>query len=135
MTLTTLDPNAHQSAYDSNGVIQVDGILATEEIDQIRTAFMQQLDRDRDSLGGRDGVAEDDILARYPRFMHPHRRPDLAVGQISRRLMTDPRILDVVTRLVGPAYGAQSMFYFKPPTARGQAMHPVSYTHLRAHET
>ena len=25
--------------------------------------------------------------------------------------------------LIGPAYGAQSMFYFKPPTARGQALH------------
>ena len=25
--------------------------------------------------------------------------------------------------MVGPAYAAQSMFYFKPPTARGQALH------------
>ena len=37
--------------------------------------------------------------------------------------MTDRRILDVVQDLIGPAYGAQSMFYFKPPTARGQALH------------
>ena len=46
--------------------------------------------------------------------------------------MTDRRILNVVQDLIGPAYGAQSMFYFKPPTARGQALHQDNLF-LRAH--
>ena len=33
---------------------------------------------------------------------------------------------------MGPAYGAQSMFYFKPPTARGQALHQDNLL-LQAH--
>jgi ectoine hydroxylase-related dioxygenase (phytanoyl-CoA dioxygenase family) len=46
--------------------------------------------------------------------------------------MFDPRIFDTVTELIGPALGAQSMFYFKPPTARGQGLHQDNL-YLRAH--
>ena len=46
--------------------------------------------------------------------------------------MLDERILGVVTELIGPALAAQSMFYFKPPTARGQALHQDNF-YLRAH--
>ncbi|MGW7680868.1 phytanoyl-CoA dioxygenase family protein [Kribbella sp. NPDC054772] len=126
------DPVALRQRYARDGVLQVNNVLASEEIDEIRTAFMHQVQGDREALGAVGEVAEGDILARYPRFMQPHRRPDLLVGQIARRLITDPRILDVVTALIGPAYGAQSMFYFKPPTARGQAMHQDNYF-LRSH--
>ena len=64
--------------------------------------------------------------------MHPHRRPDSEVGAIALDLMLDERILDVVTELIGPALAAQSMFYFKPPTARGQALHQDNL-YLQAH--
>lgn len=37
--------------------------------------------------------------------------------------MLDDRIINRVTEMVGPVFGAQSMFYFKPGGARGQAMH------------
>lgn len=46
--------------------------------------------------------------------------------------MIDRRLLSITELLIGPAFGAQSMFYFKPPTARGQAMHQDNYF-LRAH--
>lgn len=131
-TAGTIDAATLRQRYDQDGVIQVNGVLPAEEIEQVRTAFMDQVAVDRGALGAVNEVSDDDILSRYPRQMQPHRRPDLAAGAISRRLMTDPRILDVVTALVGPAYGAQSMFYFKPPTARGQAMHQDNYF-LRAH--
>ena len=121
------DPTALRRHYERDGVVQVNGVLSSGEIDEIRDAFMQQVASDRDALGAVQEVADDNILSRYPRFMQPHRRPDLDVGTISHRLMTDPRILDIVTALIGPAYGAQSMFYFKPPSARGQAMHQDNY--------
>ncbi|QDP97421.1 phytanoyl-CoA dioxygenase family protein [Microlunatus elymi] len=132
LVLSADDPAALRGRYDRDGVVQVNSVLSPAEIDEIRDAFMQQVASDREALGAIQEVADDDILSRYPRFMQPHRRPDLPVGKISRRLMTDPRILDIVTALVGPAYGAQSMFYFKPPSARGQAMHQDNYF-LRAH--
>lgn len=60
-----------------------------------------------------------DPLQRWPRMMHPHR-----IDEVSRRLLLDPRLLGVVAELLGePALAAQSMFYWKPPGARGQALH------------
>ncbi len=108
--------------YDRLGVLHVPSLLSAEEVAEIRDAFMEQVASDR-SVGYDDGVPEDDPLKLYPRFVHPHRRVDLAVGRLSRRWMLDPRIVGRVTEMMGPVFAAQSMFYFKPPTARGQAMH------------
>ena len=46
--------------------------------------------------------------------------------------MLDTERSSRVIELIGPAYGAQSMFYFKPPTARGQALHQDNL-YLQAH--
>jgi phytanoyl-CoA hydroxylase len=108
--------------YEADGVILLRQLISPAEIQQIRDVFMEQVETDR-SLGFDDSLPEDDILARYPRFVHPHRHPEVEAGRLARRLITDPRLFDVATDLLGPAYGAQSMFYFKPPTARGQALH------------
>lgn len=132
LSLATGDAAAVRDRYARDGVIQVDGLLGAAETDAVRTAFMAQVETDRGAVGAVDEVPADDVLARYPRFMNPHRRTDLEVGRIARRLMTDARLLDVVTAAIGPVYGAQSMFYFKPPGARGQAMHQDNYF-LRAH--
>ncbi|WP_406052577.1 phytanoyl-CoA dioxygenase family protein [Kribbella sp. NBC_00889] len=116
--------------YRDEGIVQVPQVLTTAEVERIRAVFMEQVAADH-SLAIDDGVPDDDPLAQYPRFVHPHRRPDAEAGKISLELMLDSRILDVVTTLIGPALGAQSMFYFKPPGARGQAMHQDN-TFLRA---
>ncbi|MFG1628304.1 phytanoyl-CoA dioxygenase family protein [Kribbella sp. NPDC049227] len=116
--------------YRDEGIVQVPQVLTTAEVERIRTVFMEQVAADH-SLAIDDGVPDDDPLARYPRFVHPHRRPEAEAGRISLELMLDSRILNVVTTLIGPALGAQSMFYFKPPGARGQAMHQDN-TFLRA---
>ncbi|MYW63126.1 phytanoyl-CoA dioxygenase family protein [Streptomyces sp. SID8379] len=125
-------PDALRERYDRDGVVQVRGVLPPGEVDEIRTAFMNQVNADPARLRSSDVVADDDVLARYPRFMQPHRSPALEVGRFARRLILDPRVLEVVTALIGPAHAAQSMFYFKPPTARGQAMHQDNFF-LRAH--
>ncbi|MFC9249502.1 phytanoyl-CoA dioxygenase family protein [Streptomyces sp. NPDC057136] len=132
MTLSTAPASQRSERYAAEGVVQVEGLLSPSEVEAIRSAYMDQVIRDRDSLSAHDGLAEDDVLARFPRLMQPHRRPGLEAGSIARRLMTDRRILDIVTELIGPAFGAQSMFYFKPPAARGQALHQDNYF-LRAH--
>ncbi|MFE9043455.1 phytanoyl-CoA dioxygenase family protein [Streptomyces sp. NPDC007818] len=132
MTLSTPPASERARRYAADGVLRVDRLLDGSETDAIRAAFMEQVERDREVLGADDGLPDDDVLARFPRFMQPHRRPDLPAGALARRLMSDARVLDVVTTLIGPAYGAQSMFYFKPPSARGQAFHQDNYF-LRAH--
>jgi len=108
--------------FEADGAVHVRGLLSAEEVAEIRDAFMTQVHADR-SVGYDDRVPDDDVLARYPRFVHPHRRVDLEVGRLARRWMLDPRVTGPVTEMMGPVHAAQSMFYFKPPTARGQAMH------------
>jgi phytanoyl-CoA hydroxylase len=117
--------------YARDGIVQVPGILSPAEVEQIKAAYMTQVAVDH-SLAIDDGVPAEDPLAQYPRFVHPHRRTEVEAGRLALELMLDNRILDVVETLIGPALGAQSMFYFKPPGARGQAMHQDN-TFLRAH--
>ena len=121
-TVTTATRTPRAEEYDRLGVVQVRSLLSADDVAEIREAFMDQVQRDR-SVGHDDHVPDDDPLKKYPRFVHPHRRIDLEVGRLSRRWMLDARIMSVVTELVGPVFAAQSMFYFKPPTARGQALH------------
>ncbi len=127
LSLSPKDPVALRERYERDGVVQVDALLADGQTDEIRSAFMTQVADDRRAVGAIGEVADDEVLVRYPRFMNPHRRPDLAIGRIARTLMTDERLLELVTALVGPVYAAQSMFYFKPPAARGQALHQDNY--------
>ncbi|MFY9712933.1 MAG: phytanoyl-CoA dioxygenase family protein [Microbacterium sp.] len=108
--------------YEDHGVVQLRGLLSPDETAEIRDVFMDQVHSDH-HVGHDDRVDDDDPLSRYPRFIHPHRRADLEVGRLALRWMLDPRIVDRVQEMVGPVYAAQSMFYFKPPGARGQALH------------
>lgn len=122
MTTFIAEVDDATTSYQDQGVVQVRGLIAPDEIARIREVFTEQVERDN-SFGHDDHVSEDDVLRRYPRFVHPHRHPEVEAGRIARELMLDRRIFDVVESLIGPAFAAQSMFYFKPPTARGQAMH------------
>ena len=112
-------------------MIKVPAVFASEEVDAIRAAFMEEIESGV-RLGWDDGAPKDDILARYPRFVQPHRHEDTPVGRLSRQYLLDERLLSIMTALLGPCLGAQSMFYFKPPTARGQALHQDNIS-LQAH--
>ena len=116
------DLEAIADAFERDGFVSVSGVIPSEEVGDVRERFMEAVAADT-SLGWDDGVPPEDPLAAYPRFVQPHRHPESAAGVIARKYMLDSRLVGVVERLVGPALGAQSMFYFKPPTARGQALH------------
>jgi ectoine hydroxylase-related dioxygenase (phytanoyl-CoA dioxygenase family) len=122
MSMTSSPASSLDLEYDEHGVVKLRGLLSPDEVAEIRDVFMEQVQRDR-TVGHDDHVGADDVLSRYPRFVHPHRRTDLAVGRLAQRWMLDPRIVDPIIEMVGPVYAAQSMFYFKPPGARGQALH------------
>lgn len=69
-----------------------------------------------------------DPLKRYPRMIHMHRW-----DEVSLKWMIDPRLNACMTALLGKEpYAAQTMIYFKPPGARGQALHQDNF-YLRVH--
>ncbi len=104
--------------FDRDGYLIVRGLLAPAAAARLRDYFME-IHRQRAIAGHDDGLPEGDILRRYPRLVHPHRTDDL-----SRRSMLDPRIAAVLEELFGEEpLAAQSMMYYKPPGARGQALH------------
>ncbi len=64
-----------------------------------------------------------DPLRRYPRVMMPHRYDEL-----SRRTLLDERLHETLVALMDEEpIACQSMFYFKPCGARGQAFHQDNY--------
>lgn len=124
-------PTAEQiEQYERDGYIVARGLFSPAEIAEIRDAFMNQAAagcvENLFELNAR--LAETDPLARYPRVMQPHRYPDLEVGRVAMKYLCDPRVAQWITTITGvPHLVAQSMFYFKPPTARGQALHQDNF--------
>jgi phytanoyl-CoA hydroxylase len=117
-----------QASFADNGYVVVAGLFRPAEVAQYRDHFMTL--RKRGSYPG-DLVGSDprrnDPLQRYPRMIHMHRWDDL-----SRRWLLEPRLSACLTALLGrEPYAVQTMLYFKPPGARGQALHQDNF-YLRA---
>jgi phytanoyl-CoA hydroxylase len=105
--------------YREQGFVVVPGLFSAAEVAGYQAHFMA-LNAQR--IGGYQGDRIDnptDPLAQYPRMVHPHRWDDLSL-----RWLLDARLRAWLTALLGSEpYAAQTMFYFKPPGARGQALH------------
>ena len=128
----TAEQRAH---YDRDGFIAVRGLFSRDEIDTIRETFMAEA-KDGPVPGLSDipkaragaPASTNDPLFRYPRMMHPHNHPDKAVGPLAMRYMRDERLRPILAELFGEEpYACQSMFYFKPPGARGQDLHQDNF--------
>lgn len=106
--------------FQNEGYAVVPGLFAADEIEAIKTHFML-LDRQRHGFAADKAtlLGKDDPLRAYPRLVHPHRFDQLAL-----EWLLDTRLRHWTTALLGrEPYAAQTMFYFKPPGARGQALH------------
>lgn len=67
--------------------------------------------------------AKGDVLKLYPRMMHPHR-----INEVARRYLLDGRLAAILAGLFGEEpLAVQSMLYFKPAGARGQALHQDNF--------
>lgn len=109
---------AERAEFERNGYLVRRGQLAPDEVGELLDHFAAL-----HAGGSRPGCFTsepgEDPLARWPRMMMPHR-----FDRLSRRLLLDPRLLGTVSQLYGrEALAAQTMFYWKPPGARGQALH------------
>ncbi len=106
--------------FHDEGFAVVPGLFAASEIESIKAHFMQLNAQGHGYEGDRNTLlGDDDPLKAYPRLVHPHRFDKLALDWL-----LDKRLRDWTTALLGrQPYAAQTMFYFKPPGARGQALH------------
>jgi len=131
MSLTT----EQKQQFERDGFLAIRGLFSAAEIEEIRGTFMEMA-KDGPVPGlsdvpkAREGVpvSSNDPLLRYPRMMHPHKHPDKPVGPLAMRYMRDPRLRPILAELFGESpYAVQSMFYFKPPGARGQDLHQDNF--------
>lgn len=108
--------------YNQNGFLVVSGLYTQAEVEHFRAHFESM--RARESIGPSQSLSdtefgENDPLLTYPRIMQPHRR-----DEDSFKWLTDARLNKCMTTLLGTEpFAVQTMFYFKPPGARGQALH------------
>lgn len=121
--------------FERDGFLAMRGLFSPAEIEEIRGTFMEMA-KDGPVPGlsdvpkARQGApsSSSDPLLRYPRMMHPHKHPDKPVGPLAMRYMRDPRLKPILAELFGESpYAVQSMFYFKPPGARGQDLHQDNF--------
>ncbi len=118
--------DAQLAEFQDRGYIVIKGLLAPEEVQQLIDNFMEM------HAGGpipgcfnpkSPEEAKGDILKLYPRMMHPHRVNDVAL-----RYLLDRRLEGILSDLFGEEpLAAQSMLYFKPSGARGQALHQDNF--------
>jgi len=115
---------ADKAFYDANGYIVVKGLFSAEETAAYREHFMALR---AEGLKPGDMVAETastkDPLAAFPRMIHMHRW-----DAVSRQWVLDERLGKCLAVLLGNApLAVQTMLYFKPAGARGQALHQDNF--------
>jgi hypothetical protein len=95
-----------------------------EEVERYRQHYMELREAGAypGDFGGVD-LTSNDPLKRYPRMIHMHRWDGLSL-----QWLIDRRLNECMTALLGrEPYAVQTMLYFKPPGARGQALHQDQY--------
>jgi len=114
----------HQRFFDRNGYVLIRQLFSPEEAASYREHYMR-LRASGTYPGDTAGVdiGSADPLKRYPRMIHMHRWDDTSL-----KWLTDRRFNAWLTGLLGrEPYAVQTMLYFKPPGARGQALHQDNY--------
>lgn len=106
--------------YERDGFIVARNLFSREEAGALRDHYMALRSRGEypGDFAGVDPV-EADPLKKYPRMIHMQRWDETSLNW-----MIDPRLNAVMTDLLGKSpYAVQTMLYFKPAGARGQALH------------
>jgi phytanoyl-CoA hydroxylase len=126
MTATT----SQRHKFNSDGYAVVQNLFSAQEVELIRAVFMEQMkDGPIEGLCDiRSDFLPDDPLSRWPRMLHPHLHADKPVGPLAMKMMLDRRLEVILRELFGEEpFAVQSMFYFKPPGARGQDLHQDNF--------
>jgi len=114
-----IDLQALKETYDRDGYAIARQLFSAEEVEDIKETF-ENIHRYEISKAHDDGIRDpNDPLFQYPRIVHPHR-----FNAVARHYMLHPGVQMCLRVLFDEEpVATQSMYYFKPPGARGQAMH------------
>lgn len=117
-----------KSFFDTNGYVVARGLFSTEETAALREHFMRlRAEGAKEHDMEADTKIDNDPLKKYPRMLHMQRWDKTSLGwALGERIAKSVQVL-----LEDEPLLAQTMLYFKPPGARGQAMHQDQY-YLRA---
>ena len=113
-----------KAQLDVDGYVVVRGLFEPDEVAELREHFMtlRASGTYPEDLVGVD-PSSDDPLRRYPRMSQMHRWDDKAL-----KFLLDDRIVHLVREfLETEPLAVQTMVYFKPPGARGQALHQDNF--------
>jgi phytanoyl-CoA hydroxylase len=114
---------SNREFFESEGYYIARGLFTEEEVARYRTHYDELRKKE---LYGDNFIAEvvaNDPLKEYPRQMHMHRSDPLSMDYLC-----DARINDQIMELTGTEpLAVQTMFYFKPAGARGQALHQDNF--------
>jgi phytanoyl-CoA hydroxylase len=110
--------------FQKQGYVVAEGLFSSDELQNYRVHYMRLHDKDApDSYSNIVDMNHPDPLKQYPRIMQPHRWDELSL-----KWLLDKRLEQAFEVILGTApYAVQTMFYFKPPGARGQALHQDQY--------
>jgi len=115
---------ADKTFFDQNGFVLIRNLFNADETAMYREHFMRI--RESGTVPGDTHIANpstNDPLLRYPRLMQMHRW-----DEASLKWLLEPRLDECLTTLLGrEPFAVQTMMYFKPPGARGQALHQDNY--------
>jgi ectoine hydroxylase-related dioxygenase (phytanoyl-CoA dioxygenase family) len=112
--------------YQEQGYLIVPQLFSQPEVDFFKQHYeaMRLRETPTQNKSANDtAYQEADPLLTYPRLMQPHRR-----DEASLQWLIDARLNQCMTALLGEEpFAVQTMFYFKPAGARGQALHQDQY--------
>ena len=107
-----------------HGFVVVPALFSESEVAFYREHYTQKR-LERAYPGDDAGVdsKSDDPLKKFPRMIHMHHWDDHSMNYL-----LEPRIREILAAFVGTdPYAVQTMLYFKPAGARGQALHQDNF--------
>jgi phytanoyl-CoA hydroxylase len=125
-TLTQETIEKLKSDFETIGYCLAKRVFSSEEVEEINQHFEEV-----HANGGVPGfyateskeASEGDVLREFPRVGHPHRFSEKA-----KSYLINEKIGAILTGLFEEEpLATQSMYYFKPPGARGQSLHQDQY--------
>lgn len=110
--------------FQTDGYLILKGLFTPEQVENIEQTFEEISNQTIPGFFEPNLTEETvDPLKRYPRVLQPHR-----FNETAKNYMLHQPVLDVLSDLFREEpLAAQSMFYFKPPGARGQALHQDNF--------
>lgn len=117
------DLEAIKMAFEANGFVVVDDVFSEAELSEMEAFFESYKNNGGQVFDKGSRYEEIDPKERQVRAMHPHRYSQRVVDWLLH-----PRVAQVLETLMGCApLGVQTMYYYKPPGAKGQGMHQDNF--------